>query len=116
MPAKKAPRAKETPKRAAAPYATPQMANALRALATFYRTGEVSDRIAYDIAWVRDQESPVDTINGFVEVYMDARGAKGSWESLVYYVNEEKTRKIETLAAHAQWFEDHMPWEPRASM
>jgi dipeptidyl-peptidase-3 len=97
----------------AIPYATASMAEALRALARFYRTGEESDRIAYDIAWVRDQESPVDTINGFVEVYMDARGAKGSWESLVYYVNEEKTRKIEALAAHAQWFEDHMPWEPR---
>ena len=44
---------------------------------------------------------------------MDPRGTKGSWEALVYYVNEEKTRKIRTIAAHAQWFEDHMPWEPR---
>ena len=44
---------------------------------------------------------------------MDPRGIKGAWEGLVYYVNEEKTRKIQTLAAHAQWFEDHMPWDPR---
>jgi len=98
---------------AAVPYAAPLTAEALRALAAFYRSGEESDRIAYDIAWVRDQDAPVDTINGFVEVYMDARGAKGSWEALVYYANEEKTRKIETLAAHAQWFEDHMPWDAR---
>jgi dipeptidyl-peptidase-3 len=55
----------------------------------------------------------VDTINGFVEVYMDPRGVKGSWEALVYIVNEEKTRKIKALASNAQWFEDHMPFEPR---
>ncbi len=97
----------------ALPYASAPMADALRALIRFYQTGEEADRIAYDIAWVRDRNSPVDTINGFVEVYMDPRGTKGSWEALVYYVNEEKTRKIETIAANAQWFEDHMPWEPR---
>jgi dipeptidyl-peptidase-3 len=97
----------------AVPYAPAAMADALRALIRFYRTGEDTDRIAYDIAWVRDQSSSVDTINGFVEVYMDPRGTKGAWEALVYYVNEEKTRKIQTLAAHAQWFEDRMPWEPR---
>lgn len=97
----------------AVPFATPPMADALRALIRFYRTGRDEDRAAYDIAWVRDQDSPVDTINGFVEVYMDPRGIKGAWEGLVYYVNAEKTRKIQTLAAHAQWFESHMPWEPR---
>jgi dipeptidyl-peptidase-3 len=97
----------------ALPYASPATAEALRALIAFYRTGESAEREAYDIAWVRDQESPVDTINGFVEVYMDPRGIKGAWEGLVYYVNAEKTRKIRTLAANAQWFENHMPWDPR---
>jgi len=97
----------------ALPYAPAPMADALRALIRFYRTGEDADRVAYDIAWVSEQSSAVDTINGFVEVYMDPRGTKGAWEALVYYVNDEKTRKIQTLAAHAQWFEDHMPWEPR---
>jgi dipeptidyl-peptidase III len=97
----------------ALPFATPGMADALRALIRFYQTGRDEDRIAYDIAWVRDQDSAVDTINGFVEVYMDPRGTKGAWEGLVYYVNAEKTRKIQTLAANAKWFEDHMPWEPR---
>ena len=47
----------------------------------FYRTGEAADREAYDIAWVEDKASPVDTINGFIEVYLDARGVKGAWES-----------------------------------
>lgn len=97
----------------AVPYATLATAGALRALIRFYETGDDRDRQQYDIAWVRDQESPVDTINGFVEVYMDARGTKGSWEALVYYVNPEKTRKIQKLAANALWFENHMPWDPR---
>jgi dipeptidyl-peptidase-3 len=95
---------------AAIPFATEPMAAALRALITFYRTGEAADRVAYDIAWVQDRDSPVDTINGFVEVYMDARGMKGAWEALVYYVNPQKTAGIRKLAAAAQWFEDRMPW------
>ena len=94
----------------AIPYATGPMASALRALIGFYETGEAADREAYDVAWVEDRNSPVDTINGFIEVYMDARGAKGAWESLVFYVNEEKTEGIRRLAADAQWFEDRMPW------
>ncbi len=56
------------------------------------------------------KDSPVDVINGFIEVYLDARGVKGSWESVVYFVNQEKTGEIRKLAADAQWFEDHMPW------
>ena len=95
---------------AAIPYATEPMAVALKALVRFYQTGEEVDRIAYDVAWVADRDSPVDTINGFVEVYMDARGHKGAWEALVYYVNQEKTAGIRRLAAEAQWFEDRMPW------
>ena len=98
---------------AAVPFASEPMAKALRALVKFYQTGETADREAYDIAWVEDKESPVDTINGFIEVYMDARGMKGSWESLVFYVNPEKTAEIRKLAANAQWFEDRMPWDPK---
>jgi dipeptidyl-peptidase III len=98
---------------AAQPFATEPMAKALAALVTFYKTGEVADREAYDIAWVQDQSSPVDTINGFIEVYMDPRGVKGSWEGIVYYVNQEKTARIKKLAEHAQWFEDHMPWDAK---
>jgi dipeptidyl-peptidase III len=97
----------------ALPYAPPAMAEALAALIRFYQTGEDIDRVAYDVAWVRDQESPVDTINGFIEVYLDPRGVKGAWEGMVCYVNPEKTRRIRALAGHAQWFEDHMPCDPR---
>ena len=98
---------------AALPFATEPMAKALRALVAFYRTGEEADREAYDIAWVQDKASPVDTINGFVEVYLDARSIKGAWEAIVFaYVNHEKTTQIQThRGTQAQWFEDHMPWE-----
>jgi len=98
---------------AAVPFASEPMAKALRANAAYYRTGSPQDQRAYDIAWVEDQESSVDTINGFTEVYMDARGAKGAWEALVFYINPEKTGAIKTLAANAQWFEDRMPWDPK---
>jgi dipeptidyl-peptidase-3 len=98
---------------AAIPFASEPMANALRALVQFYRTGEKADREKYDVAWVKDTASPVDTINGFIEVYLDARGVKGSWEGVVFYVNREKTERIRKFADHAQWFEDHMPYDAK---
>jgi dipeptidyl-peptidase-3 len=97
--------------RDARPYATPAMRTALDALIRFYETGEDADRVAYDIAWVADKDSLVDTINGFVENYMDARGVKGAWEALVYFVNAGKTASLRRLAEAAPWFEARMPWD-----
>ena len=99
--------------RKAIPFAAPPLAAALEALIKFYETGDDADREAFDIAWVQNRDSAVDTMNGFIEVYMDARGMKGAWEGLVYYTNHDKTSKIRALAAHAQWFEDHLPVDPR---
>ena len=90
-------------------FAPAPLERSLGALVTYYETGEDADREAFDIAWVQNRDSSVDTMNGFIEVYMDARGMKGAWEAVVYYANHEKTDKIRTLAAHAQWFEDHLP-------
>jgi dipeptidyl-peptidase III len=98
---------------AARGFATPSMAKALDALIAWYRSGEPADRRAYDIAWVEDKDSPVDTINGFTEIYLDARAAKGAWEAVVFYVNREKTDAIRRIAADAQWFEDRMPWDAK---
>ena len=98
---------------AAIPFATEPMAKALRALIQWNRTGEDADRRQFDIAWVQDKDSPVDTINGFIEVYMDPRGIKGSWEGVVFYVNPEKTARIRKFADNAQWFEDRMPFDPK---
>jgi dipeptidyl-peptidase III len=99
--------------RDAVAFAPEPFANALSALIRFYETGLDSDREAFDIAWVQNRDSDVDTMNGFIEVYMDARGMKGAWEGVVYYANHEKTAKIRALATHAQWFEDHLPIDPK---
>jgi dipeptidyl-peptidase-3 len=98
---------------AAIPFASEPTAAALKALIQWYRTGDDRDRAKYDIAWVKDKDSLVDTINGFIEVYMDPRGVKGSWEGVVYHVNKEKTERIKKFAVNAQWFEDHMPYDAR---
>jgi dipeptidyl-peptidase III len=99
--------------RAALPLAPAGLARALEAMIRFYETGSDEDRAACDVAWVQNRESSVDTMNGFIEVYMDARGIKGAWEGVVYYANHAKTEQIRTLAAEAQWFEDHLPVDPR---
>ncbi|HEY6506908.1 MAG TPA: hypothetical protein VIY56_02790, partial [Vicinamibacterales bacterium] len=98
---------------AAIPVAPEPTANALRALVRWYQTGEDADRAAYDIAWVADKDSSIDVINGFIEVYLDPRGIKGGWESLVFLVNKEKTERIRKFADNAQWFEDQMPFDPK---
>jgi dipeptidyl-peptidase-3 len=98
---------------AAVPFATPKMARALGLLCHYYRTGDPLDFRAYNIAWVADDDSPVDTINGFIEVYVDARGQKGSWEGIVYFNDPEKMDLIRKIADAAQWFEDHMPYAPK---
>ena len=86
---------------------------ALEALIRFYESGDDADRAAYDIAWVADQDGPVDTINGFIENYLDARSVKGAWEGLVCVVNHEKTGGLKRLAEDAAWFEARMPWDPK---
>jgi dipeptidyl-peptidase-3 len=99
--------------RDALPHATPAMRQALDELIRFYETGDDAHRVAYDIAWVADQESPVETINGFIENYLDARSVKGAWEAIVCYVNQEKTVSLRRLAEAAAWFEARMPWDPQ---
>ena len=55
----------------------------------------------------------IDFINGFIEVYGDPLGLKGSWEGLVEYVDEDATRRTMTISQNAQWFEDHSPVDAR---
>ncbi len=83
--------------------------DALARLARFYRTGELTDWDAYNVAWVRDTASRVDTINGFIEVYHDPLGMRGAFESVVSFRDDEATRRIDAIAGEAQWFEDHLP-------
>ena len=83
---------------------------ALEKLIRFYRTGGLEDWDDYNIAWLRDTESHVDVVNGFIEVYNDPLGMRGTFESVVSFRDPEATRRVGTIAATAQWFEDHMPF------
>jgi dipeptidyl-peptidase III len=85
---------------------------ALSLLAKYYRSGDLKDFDDYSIAWVKDIDSRVDVVNGFIEVYLDAIGKKGSFESTVSIRDEETTKKIKTIAENAQWFEDNSPLDP----
>ena len=82
-------------------------------LVDYYETGDLRLFDQYSIEWLKEQEGMVDFINGFIEVYGDPLGLKGSWEGLVEYKDMEATRRTETISEHAQWFEDHSPVDPR---
>ena len=82
-------------------------------LINYYKTGDLRLFDEYSIEWLKEQEGMVDFINGFIEVYGDPLGFKGSWEGLVEYKDMEATRRTQTISSHAQWFEDHSPVDPR---
>ena len=82
-------------------------------LVKFYRTGSLEDFDRYSIAWVEQHEGMVDFINGFIEVYGDPLGMKGTWEGIVEYKDLEATKRTQTISQNAQWFEDHSPVDPR---
>ena len=82
-------------------------------LVKFYRTGNLEDFDRYSIAWVQQHEGMVDFINGFIEVYGDPVGLKGTWEGIVEYKDLEATQRTQTISKNAQWFEDHSPVDPR---
>ena len=82
-------------------------------LVKFYRTGSLEDFDRYSIAWVEQHEGLVDFINGFIEVYGDPLGMKGTWEGIVEYKDVEATKRTQTISQNAQWFEDHSPVDPR---
>jgi len=82
-------------------------------LIEYYRTGNLEKFDEYNILWIKDVDSRVDFINGFIEQYNDPMGIKGSWEALVNYKDLEATKRTETIAASAQWFEDNSPVDPR---
>lgn len=82
-------------------------------LIRYYETGDLRLFNQYCIEWVSEHESRVDFINGFIEVYGDPLGLKGSWEGIVEYKDLEATRRTQLISDNAQWFEDHSPVDPR---
>ena len=82
-------------------------------LIKFYQTGDLRDFNRYCIEWVGEHDARVDFINGFIEVYGDPLGLKGTWEGIVEYKDLEATKRTRLIADNAQWFEDHSPVDAR---
>ncbi len=78
-------------------------------LAEYYKTGCLSSFDEYNILWLKDKDSVIDTVNGFIEVYGDPLGYKGSFEGIVSIKDFEGTKRINTISKNAQWFEVNSP-------
>ncbi len=96
----------------ALPYTEEGQREALKNLIRYFKTGDPKDFDKYNISWVRDNPI-VETINGFIETYSDARGAKGEYEGMVSFVDKETNQVMRDLAASAQYFEDMAPWDEK---
>ena len=81
-------------------------------LIKYYKSGDLRDFDAFNVAWVKDTKSNVDFVNGFTEVYGDPLGYKASWESVVNFLDKEACRRTQLISDNAQWFEDHSPINP----
>ncbi|MGQ7871219.1 dipeptidyl-peptidase 3 family protein [Sunxiuqinia sp. sy24] len=81
----------------------------IKELVTYYETGDLKAFDDYSISWVKELEGQVDFVNGFIEVYGDPLGIKGSWESIVNYKDLEGTKRATILSEQAQWFEQNSP-------
>ena len=90
-----------------------QQQKTIELLIKYYETGNPETFDEYSIEWVRELDGQVDFINGFIEVYGDPLGLKGSWEGLVEYKDVEATKRTQAISRNAQWFEDHSPVDPR---
>ena len=82
-------------------------------LIEYYKTGDLKIWDDYNVLWLKDTESQVDFVNGFIEVYTDPLGRKATWESVVNFVDQTATKRASTISANAQWFEDNSPVDAR---
>ena len=89
-----------------------QQLHVINLLIRYYETGDLHDFDIYSIEWLREQEGRIDFINGFIEVYGDPMGLKGSWEGIVEYKDLDATHRTQAISTNAQWFEDHSPVNP----
>ena len=87
-------------------------AKALGLLIEYYKTGSLDVWDQYCIAWVTSTEGNIDWINGFIEVYNDPKGYRGSYETIVEIKDFDMSRKMAVLSENAQWFEDNSPLDP----
>lgn len=89
-----------------------KQAEALRLLIEYYKTGSLETWDDYAVAWVNSTEGDIDWINGFIEVYNDPKGYKGSYETIVEIKDFDMSKKMAVLSKEAQWFEDNSPLMP----
>jgi dipeptidyl-peptidase-3 len=82
-------------------------AKGLELLIKYYQTGDLKTWDAYNIVWAKSTAGDIDYINGFIEVYNDPKGYKGSYETVVQINHFEMSEKMAALANNAQWFEDN---------
>ena len=90
-----------------------QQKKVIAILIKYYQTGDLKYFDEYSIEWLKEQDGQVDFINGFIEVYGDPLGLKGSWEGIVEYKDAEATNRTRLISENAQWFEDHSPVDRR---
>ncbi|MBU4202490.1 MAG: dipeptidyl peptidase 3, partial [Acidobacteria bacterium] len=82
-------------------------------LIEYYKTGDLEKFDEYNILWVKDTDSRIDFVNGFIEVYNDPMGMKASWESIVNFKDLEATKRVSVISDNAKWFEENSPTDPR---
>ena len=90
-----------------------QQKKVIAILIKYYQTGDLKYFDEYSIEWLKEQDGQADFINGFIEVYGDPLGLKGSWEGIVEYKDAEATKRTRLISENAQWFEDHSPVDRR---
>ena len=86
-----------------------QQKDIIDTLIEFYKNGSLKTFDDYSVKWVKDTDSRVDFINGFIETYTDPMGLKGSWESIVNFKSIEASERTNIISDNAQWFEDNSP-------
>lgn len=89
-----------------------QQAKALGLLIEYYKTGSLDVWDQYCIEWVASTDGNIDWINGFIEVYNDPKGYRGSYETIIEIKDFDMSRKMAVLSDNAQWFEDNSPLDP----
>ncbi|MCJ7680261.1 MAG: dipeptidyl peptidase 3 [Candidatus Aminicenantes bacterium] len=87
--------------------------NVIEKLIEYYKTGDLKKFDEYNILWVKDTDSLIDFVNGFIEVYSDPLGMKASWESNVNFKDLEATKRVSVISDNAKWFEDNSPTDPQ---
>jgi dipeptidyl-peptidase-3 len=92
--------------------AEPSQAKVIRELVRYYQTGDPGDWLQFGADWVQNN-AIVDFVNGFIEIYRDARGAKASSQTFVSITDKPVTETMIRLGQNANYFEEKAPWDAK---